>query len=476
MIKNLLILIFFITSADLIGQESYSLTRCLEVALENNISLSQAALGVQQSELNHIQRKASLLPSVNASASHGYNWGQTIDPFTNQFATNRIQSNSFGVNTGVTLFNGFVLQNQAKQAELNVEISRLGLESSRNSIALAVANSYLAILFNEEIDAANKANMSASQEQLERVRLLVDAGQVPESNLFQAEAQLAMDESRVISSENAIAISKLNLMQLIQLSDGDRVTFEIEKPLLNDPTFLLPSKDLVVSHALSSFPEVKSAEVGLVTSELDYKIASGNRYPRLAASYNYGTGFSGANIRGVGDEINLGNIPIGTIAGTDVPVLSLNETSTFSDFETVPFFNQLESNVNRSLFFSLNIPIFNGLSNHANVQLAKIGRENARLSVLDTKNKLQQTVESAFADANAAYKAYQAADYSLKAQEEAFKYAQIRYEEQVINGVDYAQARSVRDSALAEKIRSQYDYIFKVKILEFYQGNPITLN
>ena len=124
-----------------------------------------------------------MLPSLNGSASHGYNWGQTIDPFTNQFATNRIQSNSFGLNTGVTIFNGFTLQNRIKQADLNLKISQLGLESSINAIALAVANAYLSVLFNQEINTANLANRLASKEQVDRVKLLVEAGQVPEANL-----------------------------------------------------------------------------------------------------------------------------------------------------------------------------------------------------------------------------------------------------------------------------------------------------
>lgn len=476
MIKNLIFVLLIFAAAEGIGQNTFSLNKCLEIALQNNISLNQGELVIQQNELGLTQSKANLLPSLNGSASHGYNWGQTIDPFTNQFATNRIQSNSFGLNTGVTIFNGLTLQNRIKQADLNLKISQLGLESSSNAIALAVANAYLSVLFNQELNTANLANRLASQEQVDRVILLVEAGQVPEANLYQVQAQLAQDEARVIASENAISIAKLNLIQLIQLPEDQRLNFEIESPNIENPEFNLPSKNTVLLHALSSFPEVRSAELSIARAELDSKIANGGRYPRLGASYNYGSGFSGANQRGVGDLTNIGNVPIGTVSGSNQLVLSLDEVSSYSDFEQVPFFNQVKDNVNRSLFFSLSIPIFNGLSNRTNVQMAKIGQESAKLESLNVRNQLRQTVESAFADASAAFKTYEAADYSLKAQEEAFKYAKIRYEEQVINGVDYAQARSQRDSALAEKIRSQYDYVFKLKILEFYQGKTISLN
>jgi outer membrane protein len=476
MIKRLIFVLFIFASVKGTGQNTFSLNKCLDIALENNISLSQGELNIQQSELGLIQSKANLLPSLNGSASHGYNWGQTIDPFTNQFATNRIQSNSFGLNTGVTIFNGFTLQNRIKQADLNVKISQLGLESSINTIALAVANAYLSVLFNQEINTANLANRLASKEQVDRIKLLVEAGQVPDANLYQVEAQLAQDEARVINSENAISLAKLSLMQLIQLPEEQKKDFGIETPNLNEPLFNLPSKNSVVLNALGTFPEVKSAELIIARADLEYKIANGGRYPRLGASYNYGSGFSGANQKGVGELVNFGNVPIGTLSGSNQLVFSLDQLSLYSDFETVPFFNQVKDNVNRSMFFSLNIPIFNGLSNRTNVQMARIGQANAKLESLNVRNQLRQTVETAFADATAAYKTYEAADYSLRAQKEAFKYAKIRYEEQVINGVDYAQARSLRDSALSEKIRSQYDYVFKLKILEFYQGKTISLN
>ncbi len=464
------------TTLAMAQESAYTLEKCLEIGLANNIGLEIQSLDVNSSEQNLIQSKANLLPNLNASASHGYNWGQRIDPFTNQFATDRIQSNSFGISTGVMLFNGFSLQNRVKQADINLKIAEVNLETSRNSTALAIANAYLSVLFNEELNAINEANLTASTGQVDRIQKLVDAGQIPEADLFQAQAQMASDEARVISSQNAIDLAELNLMQLIQLPEEDRVNFQVVKPKMTADELELPSKDVVLLHALSAFPEIRSAELNQAGADIGYKIANGSRYPSLSASYSYGSGFSGANQTGAGNPINLGNVPIGTVAGTNETVLSLNEVTSFNDFETVPFFDQLETNVNRSLFFSLNIPIFNGLSNKTNVQLAKINRDVADLRMKDTRNQLTQTVESAYADAKAALKTYQAADFSLKAQEEAFKYAEIRYQEQVINGVDYAQARSSRDAALAEKIRSQYDYIFRVKIVEFYQGKSFSLN
>ncbi len=474
MVRSISVIAFLIFSLTSWSQSNqYTLAQCIEVGLKNNISLNQNGLDVERNEVRLTQSKASLLPTLNASASHGYNWGQTIDPFTNQFATNRIQSNSFGIGTGITLFNGFTLQNTIKQSDLNLKIAELGLEANRNAIALAIANAYLGVLFNQELNAANQANLEASQEQLARVQLLVEAGQVPEADLFQVQAQVAQDESRVISSENSIAISTLNLMQLIQLPEDRRAGFSIASPTSDVPEFLLPEKQSVINYAITNFPEVKSAELGIANAEIGYRIAQGGRLPRLGASFNYGSGFSGARQVPIG-EPTFETVTIGTVEGSGDEVLTLSPS--FSDFETVPFFDQLETNVNRSLFFSLNIPIFNGLSNNTNVQLAQINKKNAELNVLNVKNDLQQTVESAYADASAAFKTYQAADLSLKAQDEAFKYAKIRFEEQAINGVDFAQARSLRDAALAEKIRSRYDYIFRLKILEFYQGKTISLN
>ena len=357
-------------------------------------------------------------------------------------------------------------------AKVNARISELGLETGKNSIALSVANAYLVILFNQEINEVNKANLMSSNEQLVRIRQMVEAGQLPEANLYQIQAQVASDEASVVRSESDIELAYLNLRQLLQGGSGELPDFVIEKPNLDEPNYVLPDKGQVVQHALNTFPEIKQAELGLTTADLNMKIAEGRRLPSLSASFNYGTGFSGANREGVGEE-TFDIRPIGFVDGSGDLVFTA--VPTFSDFRTRPFFDQLESNINRSLFFNVSIPIFNGLANSSNVQQARISQIQAKLTLDDTKNTLRQTVESAHADARAASKNLEAATLALKSQEEAFKYAKIRYEQGVINGVDYTQARSARDASLAEKLRNQYDYIFKFNILEFYQGKEITI-
>lgn len=472
MVKNIFLCLLFCGLA-ICGhsQDAKSLEQCLDIAFKNNLTLAQSHLDVERSNAQLEQSKFSRYPTLNGFGSHGYNWGQTIDPFTNQFATSRIQSNSFGLSAGVTLFSGMAQQNQVKLSEVNLKLSELGIESNRNSLALSVSNAYLLVLFNQEIYNVSSANLAASQENLERIQKLVDVGQLPDASLYQVQAQVASDQAAVIRSENDINLSKLNLMQLIQLPEEERLNFEISTPDLEAPVFILPKKDEVVRHAVHSFPEIQSAEMSMLSADLNTKIAKGARLPRLSASFNLGTGYSGANIQGVGEEV-FQLTPIGlTESGEIVNTLF----TSYNEFETKPFFNQLESNVNRSFFFNLSIPIFNGLSNKTNIQLAKISERQAALNLENVKNQLTQTVESAYADAQAAYNNYQAADLALKAQEEAFKYAKVRYEQQVMNSLDYAQARTARDAAKADRIRNLFDYIFKLKILEFYQGKPLTL-
>jgi len=474
MVKNIFICLsfclFWLTAE---SQSSKSLSECIEIALQNNITLEQSQLEVESNSLQLTQSKANLFPTINGFGSHGYNWGQTIDPFTNQFATSRIQSNSFGLNTAVTLFSGFAMQNQVKLAEVNLKISELGIESSRNGLAISVSNAFLLVLFNQEIAKVNAANLESSRENLNRIQKLVDVGQLPEANLYQVQAQVASDEAMVIRTKNDIKLAMLSLMQLLQLPLEERSEFNISVPEMTAPNFSLPNKEDVLRHALHSFPEMQSAEVGILSASLNKKIAAGMRYPRLSASFNFGTGFSGANQEGIGEPM-LTFTPIGFVDGTTQTVLSAFPS--YEEFQTKPFFSQLGSNVNRSFFLNLTVPIFNGLSNSTNVQLAEISERQAELNLKNTQNNLSQTVESAYADAEAAYNNYRAAELSLKAQEEAFKYAKVRFEQQVINGMEYSQARATRDAASAEKLRNLYDYIFKLKILEFYQGKPITLN
>lgn len=457
------------------AQGPWTLQRCIDEAFQKNITLQQSALQVELAEISQVDAKGALLPSLNAQGGHGYNWGQTIDPFTNTFATERIRSNNLGIGTGMTLFNGFQNINRVRQGTIDVEVQKANLERAQNDLALNVTNAFLNVVFQEEFLKVAQANLSATEAQVERIKQLVDAGAAPVGNLYDIEAQLASDQASLVRSENSVNLAYLAIRQLLLIDDAQADDFIISAPgtTIVDEIRLPDSPRAAVNTALQSFPEVKSAMAGVESANLGLKIAKGGMSPRLNVSYSYGTGYSGARQVPVGELIPAGTQPIGFVEGTGAVVVAPSFEYS-GGFETKAFNDQLRDNINQSLFFNLTIPLFNGFAIRNNVKRAEVGIVSAQNNLELVKQQLRQTVETAYADALASLNSYRAAESSVRAAELAFEFADVRYKSGASNIVDYTTARARFDAARADLIRSKYDYIFRAKVLEFYMGQPLT--
>ena len=467
----ILLLTVFISVASS-AQDTWTLQRCIDHAFQYNLTIRQGNLNVELTEEVKKNALGNMLPNLNASASHGYNWGQTIDPFTNQFATERIRSNSFGASTNMNLFSGFRLQNALKQSSVDVQSGKYDLEQVQNTLALNVAGAFLSVLQSQELQVIAQTNFDNTVVQVARIQKLVAGGQLAEGNLSEIEAQQANDEASLVAATNNLGLAELNLMQLIQLSDEEMRTFRISSPT-DDPESLqlLTDAQAAIESALTNFPQIKSAESRWISATYGEKIAKGFAYPSLGVSFQYGTGYSGASRIPVGDPILGDPYAIGYVGDTFQPVF----TVPFSyAYDRKPFSDQLNDNINQSLFFSLQIPIFNGFSTRTNIQRARITREIASITLEQTRQQLTQEVQRAFADAQAAKSNYDAGKTALKASEKAFGYAQTRYEQGMINNTEYADARARVDNARTNLARNKYEYLFRAKILEFYQGRAIT--
>lgn len=457
--------------------QTWSLDSCIAYAFEKNLAVQLSAENVGLSELNETGALGAMLPSLNAQGSHGYNWGQRIDPFTNQFASSRIQSNNFGIATSVNLFSGLRQVNTLKQAGLNTETAKWNYEKMRNDVALNVASAYLAVIINKEFMDIARRTLDGTERQVKRMEKLVAAGQMAVSNLNDMQAQLASDNASFVGAENNYRLSKLSLIQLLQLDARQIDQFNILIPKIDEVEqyTLLSNPDVAVQAALNNFPDVKGATTTVASAALGRKIAASAYYPSLNASFSYGTGYSGAAKIVTGNPDTLA-FPIGTVLGTGELVTSIPQLIYNSDdYQTKSFNNQLQDNVNRSLFFSLNIPLFNGFSTHTGVKRAEINFRQAELQLEQTKQAITQSVYQAYNDAQAALANYYAFKTSVSASEKSFQWAELRYEQGMSNITEYADARMRMEIAQANLARSKYDYIFKLKVLDFYQGKAITL-
>lgn len=459
-----------------VAQEAWSLQRCLDHAFEHNIQIQLGQLGETSAAIGTQTAKGAFLPNLNGNLSHGYNFGRTIDPFTNQFVeSSAIRSNSLGLSTGMVLFNGFQNHLNLRRAKLAQESAAAQREIAENNVVLTIAGAFLNVLFQEEFVRVAEYNRQATARQVDRMRNMVAAGAAAEFDLYDVEAQLAADEANIVSTKNALGLAKLNLVQLLQLPASETDGFELVRPSDEDlqRTDLPSSPEAAVSYALGSFPEIRQAELQVEDAFIGLDIAKANRYPRLFASYNIGTGYSGAS-RSIDGAPSMEEFVLGSLEVDDSTSYDLIAQQEVYNFITTPFDDQLSQNFNQSVFFSMSIPIFNNFSVKSSIDQAEVSALSAQYQLEQTKQTLTTSIESAWADARAASEQAVAQEAALVAAERAFLNTEKRYEAGAATAIDYADARTLFDNARVNTLRAKYDLAFKSRILDFYMGKAMT--
>lgn len=456
----------------LAAQKQMSLRECVDVALENNISVKQTELNTRISEISKNEAKLDILPTLNASASHGYNWGQTIDPFTNQFATNRVRSNSLGLSSNIVLFGGLQKMNTIQQGKYSFLASVEDLKKVKNDISLSVANAYLQVLLTKKLLNISTQQVKATQLQLDRITQLVEVGQLAQNSLLDIKSQLANDELNMVSRQNDLQFAKLQLKQFLNLPADEQIAVqEVETGEIDASLEKLQKSPALFETAVENLPEIKSAEYRLKSAEKGLAIARGAYLPRLTANASFGTGYSGANRQGVGSPTFFGNDTIGFTGTSLEPVLV--PRFGFDEFQTKSFGDQLEDNINKTLSLSLIIPLFNGNKTRNGASRAKINTAINRLSVDNAKNVLRQDIERSYNDAVASLKSYEASKNAFEASQLSFKNAETRFAQNLINASEFEDSKTRFVSAQNELARAKYTYLFRLKVLQFYNGQDL---
>lgn len=471
--KRIILLIAFASAFfSLNAQKTWTLEQCIDYALEHNIQVKQSLLNVDMYEANLLQSKLDLVPTFNAGATHGYNWGQTIDLYTNEFATDRVQSNNFYASTGVTLFSGFQKINTIKKYQIDLLKSRYDADQFMDDVSLNIAIAYLQVLYYREMVAVANVRLDVTMQQVSRTEKLVEAGTLARGDLLTIEAQAANEELQLTNTVNSLDLSVLTLAQLLDLPEVNDFVVAEPKLLLKEEMPTAQSVESIYATALETRADVKSSELAVESSMKSLAIAKGMQTPSLSLSGNWGTGYSGAarQVSSVSDPY-LSDMPFGATAN-GVPIYNYTADATYA---TKPFSDQLKDNNNQTLTAYLNIPIFNGWRTRSAICNAKINVENSQLTLQTTKLNLRKTIQQAYADATASLKTYYSAEKTQTASDEAFQYAQEKFNLGLINSFEYNTAKKDRDMSQSEMVQAKFDFIFKSVILEFYMGNPITL-
>lgn len=443
-------LLLLAVSMSTLAQRVYTLEECIQLALENNIRIKQSRLEVENTELSQLQSKLDLLPSLNAGSSHSIGWGRALDMATYDYVDKQTKSTYFNISSDLSLFSGFQKLNTIKQRRADYLAAKYSADKIQNDVSLTVAGAYLQILFSREL--LNNARLQAdiTAQQMERTRKLVEAGTLAHGSYLDVQAQLANEEVAVVQYTNQLNLAYLDLLQLLELKAG--TPFEIEVPPLeitSEPS-LLPV-DMIYHKAIEFMPEIKSAEQQYLSSRQSLNIARGSRSPSLSLSAALGTSFS--------DQIRVSNNPFD------------------GDYNKIkPFRDQWTDNRNATLSFRFNVPIFNAYQISSYIGKSRIGLMNADYNLQLSKNTLRKNVETAYADALSAHSTYVARGKSLASLRESFHYTEQKFNVGMVNAIDYNLAKSQLAKSESELLSAKYDYLFKLKILDFYLGRPLTFN
>ncbi|WP_298550002.1 TolC family protein [uncultured Algibacter sp.] len=435
------VLFFGIVTCSLLSfgqQKTWTLQACVNHALENNISVKQGQNTLFSNEQDIIAAKGQFLPSVSASAAHNITiGGLEIDPGV--FVSQTFNQSRLGVSLSQNIFNGFRTLNLYKQSKLTRETNELELNRIKDDISLNVVNGYLNILFNQETLETATAQYEFSEKQLKQVKELVDAGVQPKANIYDAEATLSRDAQQVTLAENSYNLSLLSLSQLLQVPFND---FYVEIIDIDAPSesLLYSSIDPVLNYALENRNEIKVAKKNIENAVLGTEISKSGYLPSLNFTYGYSSRASFTNL---------------------------------TDLEAA-FFDQINDNKGHSFGLNLNIPIFSRFQNKTAVAKSKIQEENSLLNLEQAKLTLESNIQRAFTDAQAAFKAYDAAQKSLESQSLAFNNSKERYDIGAMTAFDLEQARVQLINAESSLINAKYDFVFKTKVLDFYMGKSLT--
>lgn len=459
--------VLFIGSLGAKAQSTWDLEQCIDYAKKHNISLKQTGINNEITLNNVNQSKAASLPSLNAAATHQYNFGQTIDRFTNTFANTQVLSQNFYLSSSVILWSGLAQFNNIKANEYNYLSGIERLKQQENDLSLSVANAYIGVIFSEEIIKISQHQYEITKEQLERTQKLVSAGSTAKSVEYDIFSQLANEEVNVTTAENNYNLSLLNLKQLMNF---DSVTnFNIARPDLNVQEALLLESNLtgIYETALKNQPSIKSSEYSILSADRYLNASRGRISPSLSFNASMGTGTSGLAKKIIGYQTVAQ--PLVTSAGTvyyntDVPT-----------FEKKSFSEQFKDNVNKSLGFTLSVPLFNGLQTSTSLKNAKLNSLNARFSMDLAKQNLYKSIAQAHANAKAALNKYKSTVASVKAANESFFYAQQKFNAGAISAFDFNSAKNRVFAAESNLLQSKYDYIFKLKVIDYYMGKPLSL-
>ncbi len=435
--RTILIACVMATGYGIQAQEAWSLQKCIEYAIEHNLSIKQQEATRHQSEVELNTAQWSRLPNLNGNVGQSFNFGRALQA-DNTYGNRNTANTNFSLGTNIPLFTGLQIPNSIALAKLNLKAATEDLKKAKEDISIQVASYYLQALFNEELSKVAQNQVKLSQEQLDRKVAFFKNGKASEAEVYEAKSRLAQDEMSAVQADNNYRLALLDLSQLLELPTPEG--FTIAEPPTVEMNVQLSLPDEVYSQAMTNKPSIKAAQYRLEGAEKSIRIAQSGYYPQLS----FGAGLS----------TNYYNM---------------------SGIETASFSSQWHQNFNKYLQFSLSIPLFNRFATRNRVKSARIQKNALQWRLEESKKTLYKEIQQAYYNALAAEAKYRSSQSASEASEASFKLMSEKYANGKATATEYNEVRTLWMKALSDHIQARYDYLFRSKILDFYKGEPLKL-
>jgi len=471
--KHLLLTLicFSLSLFDLTGQQTLSLQECISMALDKSLTLQEAQLNIENAEINQRIAKGNRYPNLNAFTGLNNNLGRSIDPTTNEFIASRFTSNNYGLSSNMLLYGGKRITNAIEQSEVDYNVALEQKRQSEADIALQVSTAYLNSLFAIENISLAERQLEQTEKQLEFISKLVSAGARPENDKLDILAQISSNESNIIQAQNNKEISLLQLKQLIRMAPDEEL--KIVEPndldIETDPEMINFLE--VYEMTLKTQPAIKAALLQEESAVYNIEIAKADKLPSLSIGTNLNSAYSNRGIR-IGETRLVDVTQSAIVNGVPVDITLQQAVPMIRDAN---FGEQIQDNLSFGLGLNLSVPIYNrGLTNN-NIQRAELGLKSSELATARLKESIQIIVQQALADARAAKKSMAASKKIVDARKAALENATKKFESGTLNTFDLTNIQTQYDNASINFLIDKYNYLFAVKVLEFYMGKPLKI-
>ena len=444
-----------------------TIKQCVDLAITNNLQIQQSQIQLAQNGVLYKQSKDNLLPQINATLTQGQNYGRSISNVDNSYVDQQFGQGNYGVGANLLLFNGLSLQNAIKQNALAYDASKMDLQQQKDNITLNVVLAYLTVLSNQETLDIARRQASVDSAQVVRLEIQNQEGAIPPATLYDLKGQYASDLVNVVNADNALQTAKVNLFNVLNVPYQKDATYEMVS-MNADVSDLRNSPDSIFQNALQIIPNIKATDLRVASYQKSIAVARGRYYPSLSLYGNLNSVWNSTNLTTFQGAPNVTATKDFVTVGTQDYFVNTPGFTTTT--QKTSFSDQLKNNRYQNFGLQLNIPILNYLSVRNNVKTAKLNYENAKVLANSSRNQLQQQVELAWQNLRSAYGQYKGYVEQVKAYGESFRTAEIRFNAGAITSVAYVIAKNNYDRANINLSVARYAYIFRTKILEYYQG------